>query len=512
MEMRGVTFEDNLSSHHTDATMDFWRSELPHFEEPRFVPAKMTEIIQVIDRHIGVQYKRAVYLAFRKELMRRLRKAREEAGTSVGVKITPMAPREKRILITKSVAEEHEKLLKSGAYERAFIATATWLPISHLVRDSNGVCHGPATIAEESQVELQHLPEYKYTDQCRRDSALAYIDALKQKEEEERAEKERIAIEERQALAVEEHVTQQYTEKAASLMPAITNQLATLVIDPLKLVHEETGYEKFIVGGSWVSEKICDAISVVCKDDTNVDLLAMSANDLDLYWGTFTDDPEKKLSVDLTQVRYKTIAGLATGKACELDRDYLNTVKCSNLNANTLLSNNDLNITATCLDVEFTRDELSVLHASPSFWKFLFQKSSERKIETVNTINTSSYDATSCVRIAYKAFDLRLEYSLGKLDPTVGTIAASNKAKFDKMKGWPDSPFHEYQCNKRGNCFIIVKKHKKVACANEECNGWANKNCSYSMCKKCCIAHTSAPDGHITPCRVKDHKCASESN
>ena len=355
-------------------------------------------------------------------------------------------------------------------------------------------------------MKLQHLPEYIYTEQCSRDKVWASIDEVARKEKEEHKERERLDTEERNALELERQAMQPYVAKAEKLMPAIEKEMSTLIIDQLKLIHEETGHERFVVGGSWASEKICQVVSKVCKNDASVDPLAMPANDLDLYWGGFTDDDTKTLFVDLTKVEYSTVEGLVIGVASDLDKNYLNTVKCSNLSPHSLLANNDLNITATCLDVDFSRDNQPFkIYASDCFWSFLFQKGEEREIRTVNTFNVDCYEATTCVRLAYKAFDLGLKYSLGKLDPTVGTIALSNKVKFDKIKDWHGSPFHEYQCNKRGTCFAIVKKHKKQTCFVEDCSGWANKNCSYGMCKKCCVNHTSTSEPKVKPCKVKDH-------
>ena len=94
------------------------------------------------------------------------------------------------------------------------------------------------------------------------------------------------------------------------------------------------------------------------------------------------------------------------------------------------------------------------------------------------------------IRIAHKAFQMEefdIQFILGNIDFTQGTVAVSGKDKFDLMKNWPNSPFHEYQCNKAGNHFVIAKKHKKVNCASEGCNRWANKNCGHKMCKKCCM-------------------------
>ena len=57
LDMKGVVFEDNLSSHHTEEVMQHWKGSLPNCVPPRFVPANMTDIVQVVDCHIGVQYK-----------------------------------------------------------------------------------------------------------------------------------------------------------------------------------------------------------------------------------------------------------------------------------------------------------------------------------------------------------------------------------------------------------------------------------------------------------------------
>jgi len=36
-------------------------------------------------------------------------------------------------------------------------------------------------------------------------------------------------------------------------------ELTTLITDQLKLIHDETGYEEFIVGGLWASQKSAEA-------------------------------------------------------------------------------------------------------------------------------------------------------------------------------------------------------------------------------------------------------------
>ena len=59
---------------------------------PRFVRPNMTDIVQVVDRHIGVWYKQVVYMPFRKEMLHQLKAAREAGGSTDGVIIPKLTP------------------------------------------------------------------------------------------------------------------------------------------------------------------------------------------------------------------------------------------------------------------------------------------------------------------------------------------------------------------------------------------------------------------------------------
>lgn len=168
----------------------------------------------------------------------------------------------------------------------------------------------------------------------------------------------------------------------------------------------------------------------------------------------------------------------------------VNTIKCSNLSPETFLANNDINVTACCFDVDFSRadENLVAIHALPCFWQFIFEQNSNRQLRVVKLYDTSEYEATTLVRMAFKGFELDFPINFGTLDPTVGTIAESQKVKFDKMKGWNDSPFFEYQCKKVRSHYVIVKKHSKVNCV--KClSAISNKKCKSKMCKQCCAEH-----------------------
>ena len=66
--LKGVIFQDNLSSYTTEDVKEFFAEKMDQFCEPKFIPALMTFILQVIDRHIGKMYKYRVYLKFRVEV------------------------------------------------------------------------------------------------------------------------------------------------------------------------------------------------------------------------------------------------------------------------------------------------------------------------------------------------------------------------------------------------------------------------------------------------------------
>ena len=102
-----VQFEDNLSSHKTPEVLAFWEtikcSQILY-------PPDLTHVLQPVDRHIGIQYKTAVYKAVRSRSMELLRADRQPTNT----KLSAM---EKRIIITKAVAETHIVWQETGHLE-----------------------------------------------------------------------------------------------------------------------------------------------------------------------------------------------------------------------------------------------------------------------------------------------------------------------------------------------------------------------------------------------------------
>ena len=179
IRMEGVQFEDDLSSHNLDEVLRFWEEKLEHFESPRFAPKNMTKILQVVDRH------------FRSEMMKRLKEARKLKRGAEGMTLKVATPAEKRILITKIIANTREKVLRSGRCLIGFHRIATLVPVAHLECDVEGVTPDEGCTKIEKEVKLQNLLEYMYTEQCPKVKVLEELNARQDKKEADRKEKEK---------------------------------------------------------------------------------------------------------------------------------------------------------------------------------------------------------------------------------------------------------------------------------------------------------------------------------
>ena len=126
-------FDDNMPSHRTDAVFKHISDELCNCTKPRFLLAKTTMIIQVINHHIGMQCKKAVCISLIKVIMERLDAARAAANVNANVIIEPLTPKEKRMLMTMVICDAHESVTESQTCFRAFVATEICKPINHMV-------------------------------------------------------------------------------------------------------------------------------------------------------------------------------------------------------------------------------------------------------------------------------------------------------------------------------------------------------------------------------------------
>ena len=174
------------------------------------------------------------------------------------------------------------------------------------------------------------------------------------------------------------------------------------------------------------------------------------------------------------------------------------------------LANNNINVTALCFEVDFTKDDLFFIKASPQFWQFVLSENKHRTIKVVDSFDYRKYGATTCVRLAFKAFEMQhFKFDMGELDPLNGTLAISQKNKLDKMKNWDDSPLKDFECKKKKNqnCYCLVAKEQQVKHCADSRSRCVSKRCSVARCKKCCVKHCIK---HELKCKCKDHVTAMD--
>lgn len=263
------------------------KESLTNFADPRFVPARMTDMLQVVDRHIGIRYKVAVYMAVRKEMAGRLTAAiATNGGCAEGVTVPSLTPRELRILITHAIGNFHEKMSQSEAFERACVATGTWMPVRHCLEDN-----GPSNLPEDFQVDIQHLKEYKYAEHCSREKILQARDSQKEAKDAELAKLASKAMEESEAFEKAMLVSKPHQDKADSRMDQIQQLLCSRMEPALVSIASANGLDEFIVGGSYVSRELDVVVSSVFED---VEPTNLKANDCDVFHGTFAADGESE--------------------------------------------------------------------------------------------------------------------------------------------------------------------------------------------------------------------------
>ena len=154
--------------------------------------------MQPVDRHIGVRYKTAVYRAVRAESMRLIRKNKE--ATSIKMK-----PLEKRVLITKIVAETHERLARDGVFKRAFLATGTQLPNDR---------------SADSEVDLQGV-NMKYEEVITSEMVEKHMRTIEEREAKEKADQvAAIKLAQEKALAIAKHFSPA-VELSKSIQPGL---------------------------------------------------------------------------------------------------------------------------------------------------------------------------------------------------------------------------------------------------------------------------------------------------
>jgi hypothetical protein len=307
--------------------------------------------------------------------------------------------------------------------------------------------------------------------------------------------------EERNRLASVKAALNVYVTKSELHMGGLKQSIRNFSIGTLKKIKDATGFDQFVIGGSWSSMVVQRAISETYEESEHCyEGPVLKANDIDLYHGVFCDREASRLDIYKRDIEYQTVEGV------DLE---VNTIKCTGLSGPNFLSNNDINITGTCFHVNFQDgDEPQIdLHVSPYFWKFMFPNKQENEESIISPIQESESErgAATFVRIAFKAFEMDCKFNYTGINPTFGTIAESQKVKIDKMSDWPKTPFAEYEVTKTQNYYKLVSTSKFTHCT--KCTkGRANGQCKFRFCVTCCAKHVLSENIQDNmKCKVKTH-------
>ena len=331
-----------------------------------------------------------MYRGIRAEVMKRLREC--EAGKTP----RPLTTREKRILITKIIADKHEQVLASGGCERAFIATGTWMPIDH---------------SRDHEVELQGCPEYKYAEACTAANVAARQAKLATQAAAERAGRE---AEEKKIAEIkaaegkrESELEEKFRQASALMFPLIKPRLENDTKAAFGAIARHLDCS-FVCYGSFLPHVAATCVSAEQVRANRPTCTVLPYDDIDIAYGPLSD------SLVLTKQCLKV--DLQLGKP-------VNLVHFTHLNAKLLLASADINAVAMVAEV-LVRDKTVTnvtWHVGASFWSFLEDK--------VLRIPRTSIPAQSAVRVAYKAWKGNLSFDLGSLDLEDGVLYASHVAK-----------------------------------------------------------------------------------
>jgi hypothetical protein len=313
--------------------------------------------------------------------------------------------REKRILITKIIADKHEEVLAGGGAERAFIATGTWMPLDH---------------SRDHEVELQGCDEYKYAEVCKaehiatRQAKLAETAAA--------VAAARVAVEAKLA-AVEaaeakqdDELDQKFRGTAALIFPLIQPRLERDTKDTFAAIAQHV-QRSFVCYGSYLPYVMATCVAELRVKSQQLPCAVLPHDDIDVACGPFSDS--------LLFTKQCDKVDLNVGKP-------VNLVQFSQLNAKLLLVSADINAVAMVAEVLVDRKAVTKVtwHVGPSLWEFLDNK----RLVIPRTKNA----AQSAVRLVYKAWKNNLSFDLGMHNFEEGILYASHVAKVCSapLLGW----------------------------------------------------------------------------
>ena len=187
-------------------------------------------------------------------------------------------------------------------------------------------------------------------------------------------------------------------------------------------------------------------------------------NDIDIYYGSFGDGNFKRTGCKQTSID-NVLAEV-------------NLISCINLNTSCLVANFDINAVAVCVHVQVRNEKVSSAEwvVKPEFQHFVFKDNTLRSWQTDSPSRT-------LVRLAWKSYQMGLEFSMSCLSLEDGELFTSHRKKVEEMeKQWGAYPFSGYKLTRKSkSSFVFTPARAECTCGKQ-----ANLKCKFRKCSKCC--------------------------
>ena len=165
-------------------------------------------------------------------------------------------------------------------------------------------------------------------------------------------------------------------------------------------------------------------------------------------------------------------------------------ISCTNLNTSSLINNFDINAVAVCVHVKVRNKKVTSVNwiVTPEFWHFVFAD------QTLRLWRTDSPSRT-LVRLAFKSYQMGLDFSWSDLSLTDGELFSSHRKKVEVMeKQWDAYPFSDYKLKRKSKkSFVFTRARSECSCGRQ-----ANLKCKFSKCSKCCKLGSGKCKVHIS--------------
>ena len=134
--------------------------------------------------------------------------------------------------------------------------------------------------------------------------------------------------------------------KATQIISRLEERVCASIVEETVKIHASTGMAQFLIGNSHALLRVVDAYSELkgIEDDGDMEVVPLFSNYIDMFHGEFTGEKTKHLFIEKCSIKKFSIEGVAAE---------VNTIECRNLSLETFLAKNDINISASCILVDF---------------------------------------------------------------------------------------------------------------------------------------------------------------